>query len=725
MNLLSSLLKYTADQIAALRAKDTSQDTTVSGINTRLTTAEGDIDSLEAQFTTVVSAVTTDTEVTNIRVGDDGVTYDTAGNAVRAQFSDVKSDINGRLPMGDLIEKRYIDGNGNQAYYNGWSCTDFINVTDYDAITIVATVGSDYNSFYDSSKGHIGNFSLVSGFNEIELSSNTAYIRLSNTDSAMEATAILSHIGKLRKDIDDNATNIAHTNDYVLLNVDAQKNGYYKAVNLKWESGSFNIPSGTDKNPDVNVIRTPLPRLQFAGDVKVLMVNDSYRFRIIGASDASSPATFDSGWYWGYGDEYTLNVNTSMYYRIQIATKSATSMDMDEALQSLLFVYADDSMSAIKPFWESYIEDKVQAINSYMTDGTNKTAFLFLTDTHWNESPSQLNSCGINSPLMRYVKDRCNIDYVVHGGDLNSEYRSNRNIARELMTKPMALMRDAFGHVLVTRGNHDDNNEGGNDSWNYTITQSDSYSYMFRNTKDVVFGATGTYFYHDIPFDKIRIISLDCADFPYTNDVDSAYIDEKLLAYGYTQLQWLCDTLKNTPNGYHIVIYTHAMIAPSIVTVEHPNDSPQTRAKNAEVVARILRAYKNRADFSLDITGWFTAIHQSYYDGVLSDDFSDCSATIVGVFSGHEHIDCIEEIEIDGTGIGIYNTCTQNSSAMFGDSVISHSYQHPMEIGTTSELVWDMVVIDRANKRVDMIRIGANGANTDVEEFNVRGFNYA
>ena len=93
MNLLSSILAYTARQIAALRAKDTSQDAVVSGINTRLTTAEGDIDSLEAQFTTVVSAVTTDTEVTNIRVGDDGVTYDTAGNAVRTQFSNLKSEL--------------------------------------------------------------------------------------------------------------------------------------------------------------------------------------------------------------------------------------------------------------------------------------------------------------------------------------------------------------------------------------------------------------------------------------------------------------------------------------------------------------------------------------------------------------------------------------------------------------------------------------------------------
>lgn len=507
----------------------------------------------------------------------------------------------------------------------------------------------------------------------------------------------------------------------------AQRKGYYSVVPLIWESGAFNIPSGTDNN-SANVIRTPLPRLQFPGDVKVLMADDKYRFRIIGAVDETSSATFDSGWLrslFGGEEEYTLTVDTSMYYRIQIATNTASSMDMSEALQSLLFVYASDSMSEIKSFWESYIENKSYTINNYMTNGNEKTAFLFLTDTHWNESTVQLNHYGINTYLMKYIADHCNIQYVIHGGDLNSENRSNINVARELMTIPVGMMRDAFEHVLLTRGNHDDNNESGNRNWAYTISQSDSYSYMFRNTKNVVFGETGTYFYKDIPFEKVRIISLDCVDFPYTNNIDATMLDEKILAYGYNQLQWFCDTLKSTPSDYHIVIYTHAMIAPSIVTIEHPNESPQTRTLNYGVVARILKAYKERVDFSLDITGWFTSVNQSYFDGVLEDDFTACDATIVGVFSGHEHIDCIEEIEVDNVGIGIYNTCTQNSSAMFGDSVISHSYQHPMQIGTTSELVWDIVVIDKPNKHVDMIRIGANGANTDVESFEVRSFNYS
>lgn len=511
--------------------------------------------------------------------------------------------------------------------------------------------------------------------------------------------------------------------DNLEMNLTAQKNGYWSVVPLNWESGSINYPSGTDKTPDVNVIRTALPRIQLKGNLKFILKNDKYRIKILEFPNLTDAGINDSGW-WRYAGTYTVVINTAHYYRIQIATNTATSMNIEEALESILIVYEDDSMEKIPSYWEEYIEEKSQLVNSYLTDGTDKTAFLFVTDTHFNENQSSLNSKGINTALMKYITDRCNIQYIIHGGDLNSEYRSNLGIARELMTIPMGMMRDASEHVFVTRGNHDDNMEGGYRNWDYRITQADSYSYMFRNTKDVVFGETGTYFYHDIPFEKVRIISLDCIDFPYTNDVDSTLMDEKIVAYGHTQLQWLCDTLKNTPEGYNIIIYTHAMIAPSIVTVQHPNDSPQTRAMNFAVVGRILQAFKNRTNFNLDITGWFTSVHQSYYDGVLNADFTECESTIVGVFSGHEHVDCIEDIIVDDAGIGIYNTCTQNSSAMFGDSVISHSYQHPMQIGTTSELVWDVVVIDRKTKHVDMIRIGANGANTDVSEFNVRSFDY-
>ena len=62
-------------------------------VNEALAKTGTTLSQLEAQFNAAVHAVTTDTEVTNIRVGDDGVTYPTAGQAVREQFSNLKSEI--------------------------------------------------------------------------------------------------------------------------------------------------------------------------------------------------------------------------------------------------------------------------------------------------------------------------------------------------------------------------------------------------------------------------------------------------------------------------------------------------------------------------------------------------------------------------------------------------------------------------------------------------------
>lgn len=556
--------------------------------------------------------------------------------------------------------------------------------------------------------------SAVDSYLAENITQETGYV-LDRSLTMANAAAPADLVGDLKKDV--HSQNIA--------NSVAIRNGYYRSINFDytWESGSVNYPSGTNKNPDVNVIRIALPRIRFSENITFIVRNTYYRVRFYAFRDASGATGYQQGaWRTAVG-VYTESIRPDSYYRIQIATQSGHTMDMYEALSSIVIVSeADKIASAFDPFWNNYIESRVQLINSYLQGGPKKTAFLFLTDTHWNSGVTYLNHYGINPGLMKYVADRCNIQYLIHGGDLNSEYRSNINIAREYMTQTVGMMRDAFEHVLLTRGNHDDNNESGYRDASLTITQADSYSYMFRNTKGVVFGETGTYFYHDIPFEKVRIISLDGIDFPYTST--DGVIDEKLLAYGHTQLQWFCDTLASTPADYHIVIYTHEMLAPSIVTVEHPSDSPQTRARNYQVLVNILKAYKDRQNYTETISGSFS-VHPEYYTGTLSGDFRTATAHIVGVFSGHEHVDCIEEIlDASNNGIGIYNTCTQNSSNLFGSTVLSSTYQHPMAIGTTTELVWDVVVIDRETKHVDMVRIGAGGANTDVAEVNVRSFDY-
>lgn len=86
---------YVDPYIAAQNTRITNFETTV---NTHLSTQDSDIDVLEARMDTFASLPTgslstdADAELVDIRIGADGTTYSTAGNAVRGQVSDLKTE---------------------------------------------------------------------------------------------------------------------------------------------------------------------------------------------------------------------------------------------------------------------------------------------------------------------------------------------------------------------------------------------------------------------------------------------------------------------------------------------------------------------------------------------------------------------------------------------------------------------------------------------------------
>lgn len=119
----------------------------------------GDFDTLQAQFDTAVAAVTVDSEVQNIRVGDDGVTYTSAGESVRTQFSNLKSDINQIYPVnvdvGETIAGYYIYLNGNPMGGDAnSSVTDFVSVLPGHSIyaTNIYCTGNRCVCAYDKDK---------------------------------------------------------------------------------------------------------------------------------------------------------------------------------------------------------------------------------------------------------------------------------------------------------------------------------------------------------------------------------------------------------------------------------------------------------------------------------------------------------------------------------------------------------------------------------------------
>ena len=111
---------------------------------------------------------------------------------------DLKSaigDIEKGYTVFGLVPNTYITGSGVEAYYAGWTSSDYIPTTD-DTITVVATVESTYNSFYDENKSFISgkNFKVEVGTTVIQVPSNAKYFRLSNTSAAMANEKVYSTV---------------------------------------------------------------------------------------------------------------------------------------------------------------------------------------------------------------------------------------------------------------------------------------------------------------------------------------------------------------------------------------------------------------------------------------------------------------------------------------------------------------------------------------------------
>lgn len=87
---------------------------------------------------------------------------------------------------GTLIPNTYINSSGAAVSYNGWSATDFIEVTAGETINVASSFNSSYNCWYDSGKNKITTFSPELGYNSMTVPTGAAYVRFSESDSKMD-----------------------------------------------------------------------------------------------------------------------------------------------------------------------------------------------------------------------------------------------------------------------------------------------------------------------------------------------------------------------------------------------------------------------------------------------------------------------------------------------------------------------------------------------------------
>ncbi len=278
------------------------------------------------------------------------------------------------------------------------------------------------------------------------------------------------------------------------------------------------------------------------------------------------------------------------------------------------------------------------------------------------------------------------IDCIADLGDMIMGSFSNKEATMSLLSKQTEVLAEKRLPVFRIKGNHDDNRWGVqiNSDSSLFINDSEWTKSCSADWKNTMSGSTAgekQYYYRDFPEDKIRVIALDTQNIPY---------DPETLKSGYTfgfeeeQLEWLAKEAldfsgKSDKGEWGVVFLMHALA--------YDNGS---NVLNFGGFAAITAAFKNgtSGNYSSDT-------EPAKVNGVNYDFTNQGAMEIICILNGHTHCDG------DGTMYGIKYVTTACSLPDSSDCKLDRT------IGTENEDLWDIITIDRNNKKIYTTRFGA------------------
>ena len=197
--------------------------------------------------------------------------------------------------------------------------------------------------------------------------------------------------------------------------------------------------------------------------------------------------------------------------------------------------------------------------------------------------------------------------------------------------------------VFGIRGNHEYNlNDGG--SANVKFTENDIYNFIVKPCEDKIRSSGKMYYYNDNEPQKIRYIFLDTKNITGTDPTEAA-IDQE-------QLDWFVEQLQSLESDWNVVIFVH--------------------------------------DFWARTNGvWNPSADGEAIENAISTSNTD--ATICAIICGHVHLDYSAE----RNGIQCIATTWDGYYASTGRN-----------LGTTTELAFDVFTIDTNAKTIKASRVG-------------------
>lgn len=179
-------------RIAADTALQSALNTETATRASRDTVLQAEIDQLVAPTGSAPSAA----EIQNARIGVDGTTYTTLGDAIRGQVTNLDNELeeiktiphtpvytdekpHNLIKKHELISGHYINATGGVGDASGWNCSDYIDLTGFTHICLSGNPGNC--AFYNSSKTFLETVSANK--TNYAIPENAVYIRISVTDA--------------------------------------------------------------------------------------------------------------------------------------------------------------------------------------------------------------------------------------------------------------------------------------------------------------------------------------------------------------------------------------------------------------------------------------------------------------------------------------------------------------------------------------------------------------
>ena len=673
------------------------------------------LSNVEARVSNIIANANTtegNSELVDNRIGYDSKTYESSGDAIRSQNEDI---VNTLIRSGIYSEK-VINGTDVQGVYIYKSSGAVAEAQNSDRAYIVYDI-SEYVGKSVIIQSKIISDSMINYvFEDVENKIISGYsvgihnlkevVRIPDNANKLYVNYCISAVANsnvLVKVIDTvnvseilqkSNENVKSTND----RLDVFANDGLLLVNQSWEFGGIST-SGQIYSPDDYRIRT-IEYYHSSFDTLYYNIVEGYRLLIIFYERDKITGEYvykrHKGYVTGSG-EISINEGEYILFTLRGVTDSTFIGDEYKYLtlyhKPEAFITKADAEDIVKEYdpytipdyWLDTIKAKETEIKNIVYDGVkndNDIALFFATaDNHY-----PVNNY-TSTTLARYLGQKCGVGLTLCLGDLITDSTVSRDEGIDRIKDGITQLQTMSDRMILTQGNHDINCQ---------ITESDGTLSIHRMIYDkewilhtsnrlltlngVVFDELSKAFYYDDQVLKIRFISLDSFE-----DKTFTITDDKLTGCNLgditdRQITWFKNVaLKNIPSGYSVITFSHLGLYSPIVSngSEFISLDGFGRAGGGDKIIEAIKQFKT--------------------DG---GDF-------IGHFAGHLHHDFVS-VKDGVIGVHLLNDGTHYRKADYFGKYADLVGDSPLKVvDTVNECAFDVVIVNKTTRHVDLIRIGA------------------